>query len=47
MYDKVKYMGKTLKEWQKLTANQYSFGELYRMMLEKVDFYSIAKSAVE
>ena len=43
MYDKVKYMGKTLNEWQKLAANQYSLGELYRMMLGKVDFSGIAK----
>ena len=41
MYENVKYLGKTLKEWQEELYNEYSLGELYRMMKDKVDFNTL------
>lgn len=41
MYDKVKYLGKTLKKWQEDFHNLYSLGELYQMMLKRVDFKAL------
>ncbi len=38
MYDKVKYEGKTLLEWQRLLHNTFSLGELYRLSKQKWDF---------
>ena len=43
MYDKIRYMGKTLKEWREIMYNKYSLGELYRMSLDKVDFSKLCK----
>jgi hypothetical protein len=41
MYDNVKYLGCSLKEWQEKLHNTYSLGELYRMMQEHVDFNAL------
>ena len=41
MYDKVKYMGKTLKKWQEDFHNLYSLGELYQMMSVQTDFKAL------
>lgn len=30
MYDNMKYLGRTLREWQTALHNAYSLGELYR-----------------
>ena len=38
MYDNIIYYGKTLKEWTIVLHNQYTAGELYRMMADNVDF---------
>lgn len=45
MYENVVYMGKTLKEWCKLLANEYTLGELYRMSKENIDFSSMCNEA--
>lgn len=38
VYDEVSYMGKTLKEWCVAFKNEFTLGELYRMMLNGEDF---------
>ena len=38
MYSNVKYLGKTLAEWQKILHNVFSIGELYRMSKQNIDF---------
>lgn len=38
MYKNVHCLGKTLEEWQKAFSNNFSLGELYRMMLEGKNF---------
>lgn len=43
MYDKAKYMGRTLKEWQEAFANMFNLGELYQMMLSHVNFENILR----
>ena len=43
MYDKVTYMGKTLKEWRDMLFNEFSLGELYSMMQEGIDFNALCK----
>lgn len=45
MYGKVTYMGKKLIEWAELMMNEYSLGELYQMMLNKVDFDALVKTS--
>lgn len=47
MYDNVKYMGKTLKTWCDIFANEFSVGELYRMMQDHVDFDQLSKSRAD
>ena len=47
MYDNVVYMGKTLKEWCDLLANEYTRGELYRMSKDNVHFNYINKQLSE
>ena len=39
MYDKVIYLGKTLKDWCVILHNAFSIGELYRLSSQNVDFY--------
>lgn len=46
MYDNVVYMGKTLKKWCDVFANEFSAGELYRMMQDHIDFDRLSKSRV-
>ena len=41
MYENVVYMGKTLKEWCKLLANEYTLGDLYYMSKKNIDFSSM------
>lgn len=43
MYDNIVYQDKTLKAWAAVLHNQYSMGELYRMMREGVSFMDIAR----
>lgn len=47
MYENVVYMGKTLKEWCKLLANEYTLGELYCMSKDNVNFNDINKQLSE
>ena len=42
MYDNIKYLGKTLPEWQKELRYQFTLGELYRMVLRGEDLSSFA-----
>ena len=42
MYDNVIYMGKTLKEWSKELKNEFTLGELYRMMQNGDDFKALS-----
>lgn len=41
MYDNVKHLGKTLKEWQEFFHNQFSLGQLYRMHIGKIPWPKI------
>lgn len=47
MYENVVYMGKTLKEWCELLANEYTLGELYRMSRDNINFNDINKQLSE
>ena len=42
MYDNIKYLGKTLPEWQKELRYQFTLGELYHMALRGKDLSSYA-----
>ena len=42
MYDNIKYLGKTLPEWQKELRYQFTLGELYLMALRGEDLSSYA-----
>ena len=45
MYKNIVYMGKTLEEWQQVFFNEYTLGELYRMMQDGVNFRDMCKRA--
>lgn len=47
MYDNIIYYGKTLKEWVSALNNQYTAGELYRMMQEGASFMDITRQKME
>ena len=38
MYDKIFYLGMTLKDWAKVFNYEFSLGELYMMMIEGANF---------
>ena len=42
MYNNIKYLGKTLPEWQKELRYQFTLGELYQMALRGEDLSSYA-----
>ena len=43
MYDNVKYLGKTLKEWRDdVFHGTYTLGELYRMVQNGTDLSKLA-----
>ena len=42
MYDNIKYLGNTLKEWQIILHNTYTLGELYCLTKDKIDLNKIA-----
>ena len=46
MYDNVKYLGHTLKQWRDDVFNgTYSIGELYQMVKDGVDISKICPSS--
>ena len=48
MYDKVKYMGKTLMWWKdNVFRSVFNLGELYQMMKDGIDFNKLALVKVE
>lgn len=48
MYDKVKYMGKTLAWWRdNVFKGAFNLGELYRMMKDGIGFNKLALVKVE
>lgn len=47
MYENVKYLGMTLKEWRdKVFHGAYSLGELYRMVKEVKDLKKLTNAKV-
>ena len=45
MYENVKYLGRTLKQWRDEVFNgAYSLGELYQMMKNGIDISKICPS---
>lgn len=46
MYDKVKYLGITLKQWRDdVFKNMFNLGELYRMVQDGIDLSKLESSA--
>ena len=42
MYENVKYLGHTLKQWRDEVFNgAYSLGELYQMASDRCDFFKL------
>ena len=46
MYDNVKYLGRTLKQWRDEVFNgAYSLGELYQMVKDGIDISKVCPSS--